>query len=199
MRRSDPGKTAVMERHPLFRTPSLTVTPSGSGRGYRVEVTDSGGAPVATCDAAGAVRDTAGREVLAAPLRWDGRGEKPTDAALDVRAADGRPLGTGRVVKYGLGPRSRKATVALTDGGGGEAARLEPRDKRGEQLVLTAGGSELASIDVAVVKRGFLRKGRVYTVALADEIPAEMRPLALAVAIRYDALLNAVAAAAARD
>jgi len=188
-----------MERHPLFRTPSLTVTPSGSGRGYRVEVTDSGGAAIATCDAAGEVRDTAGREVLTAPLRWDGRGDKPTDAGIEVRAADGRPLGTGRVVKYGLGPRARKATVAVSDGQGGEAARLEPRDKRGEQLALTAGGSELASIDVAVVKRGFLRKGRVYTVVLAEQIPDEVRPLALAVAIRYDALLNAVTAAAARD
>jgi len=102
-------------------------------------------------------------------------------------------------VKYGLGPRARKATVAVSDGQGGEAARLEPRDKRGEQLALTAGGSELASIDVAVVKRGFLRKGRVYTVVLAEQIPDEVRPLALAVAIRYDALLNAVTAAAARD
>jgi hypothetical protein len=188
-----------MERHPLFRTPSLTVTPSGAGSNYRVEVADSGGAPVATCDAAGAVRDTGGRELLAAPLRWDGRGDKPTDAAIEVRAADGRPLGTGRVVKYGLGPRARKATVAVIDGQGGEAARLEPRDKRGEQLALTADGTQFASIDVAVIKRGFLRKGRVYTVALAEQIPDDMRPLALALAIRYDALLNAVASAAARD
>jgi hypothetical protein len=188
-----------MDQHALFRTPSLTVKPSGHGHGYRVEVADSGGAPVATCDAAGAVRDTAGRELLVAPLRWDGRGERPTDAAIEVRAADGRPLGTGRVVKYGLGPRARKATVAVLDGQGGEAARLEPRDQRGEQLTLTAEGSQVASIAVAVVKRGFLRKGRVYTVALADEMPEALRPLALAVAIRYDALLNAVASAAARD
>jgi len=188
-----------MDRHPLFRTPSLTVTPSGAGRSYRVEVADSGGAPVATCDAAGAVRDTADHELLVAPLRWEGRGEKPTDAAIEVRGADGRPLGTGRVVKYGVGPRARKATVAVTAGQGGEAARLEPRDKRGEQLALTADGSQIASIDVAVVKRGFLRKGRVYTVSLADDIPDDLRPLALALAIRYDALLNAVTSAAARD
>jgi hypothetical protein len=86
----------------------------------------------------------------------------------------------------GLGPR------AATE-------RLEPRDKRGEQLTLTADGSQVASIAVAVVKRGFLRKGHVYTVALADEMPEALRPLALAVAIRYDALLNAVVSATARD
>lgn len=188
-----------MERHPLFRAPSLTLTPSGSGHDYRVEVADSGGAPVASCDAAGAVRDTSDREVLIAPLRWEGRGDKPTDAAIEVRNGDGRPLGIGRVVKYGIGPRARKATVAVSAGEAGEAARLEPRDKRGEQLALTAAGSQIASIDVAVVKRGFLRKGRVYTVSLADVMPDGLRPLALAVAIRYDALLNAVTAAAARD
>jgi hypothetical protein len=52
---------------------------------------------------------------------------------------------------------------------------------------------------VAQVKRGFMRKSRVYSVDLGAEIPAEVRPLVLAASVRYDALLNAVVAASARD
>ena len=54
------------------------------------------------------------------------------------------------MVKYGLGPRARKATVMLVDSQGGEAACLAPRDKRGEQLAVTTDGAELAPVGVEV-------------------------------------------------
>jgi hypothetical protein len=187
------------QRHPLWRTPSLIVSPSGSGSGYTAEIKDQTGALLATCDAGGTVRDQSGDGLLVAPLRWEGRGDRPTDAGIEVTDPEGRGLGVGRVVKYGVGPRARKATIAMIDPDGGEAARLEPRDKRGEQLAFTANGSELATVAVNVVKQGFLRKSRVYTVELPGEIPDALRPLVLATAIRYDALLNAVVAASARD
>jgi hypothetical protein len=187
------------QRHAFWRTPSLTVSPSGSGRGYSVEIKDSAGAPLATCDAEGAVRDQSGGDLLVAPLRWQGRGDQPTDAGIEIADPDGRALGAGRVVKYGVGPRARKATIAIVDPQGTEAARLEPRDKRGQELAVTTNGSELATVAVTEVKSGFLRKSRVYTVELEGPIPDELRPLVLATAIRYDALLRAVVSASARD
>ena len=187
------------KRHPFWRTPSLIVSPSGSGRGYTVEITDQTGGVLATCNAEGVVRDQSGEQLLAAPLRWHGRGDRPTDAGIEVADPAGRGLGAGRVVKYGVGPRARKATIAMIDPQGDEAARLEPRDKRGEQLAVTTNGSELATVAVNVVKTGFMRKSRVYAVDLAAAIPDPLRPLVLATAIRYDALLNAVAAASTRD
>ena len=186
-------------RHPFWRTRSLVVEPTGSGRGYAVEIKDRAGAPLATCDAEGAVLDGSGDELLAVPLRWKGRGEKPTDASIEITDPDGRTLGEGRVVKYGVGPRARKATIMIVDPQGGEAACLAPRDKRGEQLAVTTDGAELATVGVDLVKRGFLRKSRVYTVDLTEQLPDTLRPLVLATAIRYDALLNAVVAASARD
>ncbi|MGH2979675.1 MAG: hypothetical protein ACRDLQ_08570 [Solirubrobacterales bacterium] len=189
-----------MERsHPFWRAPSFTVTPSGSGRGYTVEVKDQAGATLATADAEGTIRDRSGDVLLIAPLRWQDRGDRPTDAGIEVADAQGRPLGSGRVVKYGVGPRARKATMTIVDPQGGETARLEPRDKRGEQLAVAANGAELATVAVAQVKSGFMRKSRVYTVDLSGEIPDELRPLLLAASVRYDALLNAVVAASARD
>ena len=189
-----------MERsHPFWRAPSFSVAPSGSGRGYTAEVKDQGGAPLATCDAEGTIRDASGDVLLSAPVRWQNRGDRPTDAGIEIADAEGRVLGSGRVVKYGVGPRARKATLAIVDPQGSEAARLEPRDKRGEQLAVAANGTNLATLSVAQVKSGFMRKSRVYSVDLGAEIPAELRPLVLAASVRYDALLNAVVAASARD
>jgi hypothetical protein len=118
---------------------------------------------------------------------------------IEIADPDGRALGAGRVIKYGIGPRARKATIAIEDPHGVEAARLEPRDKRGEQLAVTTNGTELATVTVSQVKRGFLRKSRVYVVDLERPIPDELRPLVVATAIRYDALLAAVASASMRD
>jgi hypothetical protein len=187
------------QRHPFWRAPSLILSPSGSGHGYTVEITDQAGTVLATCDAEGAVRDPSGDALMVAPLRWQGRGERPTDAGIEVADPEGHALGAGRVVKYGVGPRARKATIAVVDAQGAEAARLEPRDKRGEQLAVTTNGTELATLAVQVVKTGFMRKSRVYTVEMAAAIPDELHPLVLATAIRYDALLNAVVSASARD
>lgn len=189
-----------MERkHPFWRAPSFTVVPSGTGRGYSAEIKDQAGATLATSDAEGTIRDVAGDVLLSAPLRWRDRGDRPTDAGIEVTDAEGRALGSGRVVKYGVGPRTRKATMAIVDPQGGEAARLEPRDKRGEQLTVAANGAELATVAVAQVKSGFMRKSRVYTVDLSGAVTDELRPLVLAASVRYDALLNAVVAASARD
>jgi hypothetical protein len=185
-------------RHPFWRAQSLVVAPTGAGRGYAAEIKDAAGAPVATCDAEGTVRDVSGDELLTAPVRWHGRRDRGLNAGIEI-AAGGRALGEGRVVKYGLGPRARKATIEISDAQGGATARLEPRDKRGEELAVTANGADLATVAVAVVKKGFLRKSRVYTVDLAEPMPEDLRPLVLAATIRYDALLDAVAAASMRD
>ena len=172
----------VEQRHPFWRAPSLILSPSGSGHAYAVEITDQLGTVLATCDAEGAVRDRSGEQLMIAPLRWHGRGDRPTDAGIEVADPAGRGLGAGRVVKYGLGPRARKATIALTDPQGDEAARLEPRDKRGEHLAVITNGSELATVAVNVVKTGFMRKSRVYAVNLVAAPAGEGSSVASAVA-----------------
>jgi hypothetical protein len=188
----DPG-------HPLLREQSLTLTPSGHGRGYAVAVANGSGATLATCDADGAVRDHAGALLLTAPVRRHGRRDQPLRLAVEVADAWGRPLGGGRVAKYGLGPRARKATVAIVDPQENVLAQLEPRDHRGDQLAVAADGGDLATVAVTEVKTGFLRKSRHYGVSLSAAIPPAARPLVLAVLIRYDALLDAVVAASMRD
>ncbi len=62
---------------------------------------------------------------------------------------------------------------------------------------VTASGSPAATIDIATVKTGFLRKSRVYTVEIEEGLQPHLRPLVLGLAVRYDAVLNAVKAAAA--
>ena len=177
----------------------LTLRPSGHGQKYGVEVTDAGSATLATCTADGTITDGSGGLLFNAPLRWEGRADKPTDALVEVADAAGSPLGTARVTKYGVGPRAKKATIEVTDSHGAPVLRLEPRDKRGQELVLTAGDTEVAAVAVEEVKAGFLRKARVYTVETGNAAPEPLRPLALATLIRYDALLNAVVSAAAHD
>ena len=183
----------------LWEATRITLTPTGSGRSYGVEVKDESGSTLAACDAEGTIRDAAGEAILTAPLHWEGRGNKATDVRVDFADAGGSALGTGRVTKYGVGPRAKKATVEVVDAGGVTALRLEPRDGRGQELALTAGDSALATVAVEQVKTGFMRKSRVYTVVLADGVTQDVRPLALATAIRYDAVLNAVVSAVASD
>jgi hypothetical protein len=177
----------------------IVVRPTGHGKNYSVEVSDQAGSTVATCDPDGTIRDAAGTPLLSAPVRWAGRGDKPTDAGIEIADAGASPLGTARVVKYGVGPRAKKATIEVTDAQGAQVLRLEPRDKRGEELALTADDSEIATVAIEQVKAGFLRKARVYTVEIAGAAAEPLRPLAFATVIRYDVLLNAVAAASARD
>lgn len=114
---------------------------------------------------------------------------------MDISDAGGAMLGTGRVVRYGLGPRAKKATVSIRNPEDQEVARLEPTDKKGERLSIKSGTGDLATIEVAKVKKGFLSKTRVYTVSLFGAIPDELRPSVLAAAVRYDAVIKALEAA----
>jgi hypothetical protein len=182
----------------MWQAGRLVVRPSGHGKNYGVEITDEGGATLATCAADGTISDTSGARLLSAPLGWDGRGNKPTEAKVEIADADARPLGTARVTKYGVGPRAKKATIDVVDPQGGSVLRVEP-DKRGQALTLSAGETEVATAAVEQVKAGFLRKARVYTVDIRQPPPEQLRPLALAALIRYDALLNAVVATVASD
>ena len=180
----DPG-------HSLWRTQAFTVAPTRNTG----EITDSDGAALGTWDAQGTVRDSSGTALLQAPVRSKGHRHKPAEVEMDLSDAGGAALGTARVVKYGLGPRGKKATVAIVDAQGAEVARLEPRDDKGEQLAVTSGTEEYATIGVTEVKAGFLRKARVYSVSVASEVPEAIRPLVVAAAVRYDALLDGLVAA----
>lgn len=170
---------------------SFTVRPRRTARGCTAEVKNVTGTVLASCDEAGTVRDHEGALLLRAPLSWRGAGGRATDAGLDVTDDAGRPLWTARVVGYGFGPGARKVTVAVAHPSGAEVARLEPRDRRGQELALHAAGTDVAALSVRTVRTGFWRTARVCSVRTADTIPDELRALVLALAVRYDALLDA--------
>jgi hypothetical protein len=191
----DAGIVGAMEGHPLWRASTFSVSPTRSRAGLTAEIKDAAGGALAICDPDGTVRDASGGVLLQAPVRWEARRNRPLDVEMGITDLEGRALGTARVVKYGLGPRAKKATVALIDGQGTEVARLEPQDKKGERLAVSAGGADLATVDVAEIKTGFLQKARVYTATLPSEIAEDIRPLVLAAIVRYYALLEGLEAA----
>jgi hypothetical protein len=173
----------------LWQFGTLVVEPIGKGRGHAAEIKDRGGVARATSDDEGTIKDGPGAVLLRAPLR---KAYGPSDVAIDVADAEGRKLGEARVTKHSLGPRARNLTLTISDPAGSELARLEPRDKRGEELVVVAAGSDVATVKVEHVKAGLLRKSRVYTAGLVAEVPEPERSLALAGIIRYEAMLKEV-------
>lgn len=173
----------------LWQFGTLVVEPIGKGRGHAAEIKDRSGVVRATSDDDGTIKDEAGSVLLRAPLR---KAYGPSDVAVDVTDAEGRKLGDARVTKHALGPRARRLTLTISDSAGSELACLEPRDKRGEELVLVAAGSDVATVKVEQVKAGLLRKSRVYTADLIAAAPEPVRPLALAGIIRYEAMLKEV-------
>ena len=114
---------------------------------------------------------------------------------MPISNAEGQLLGTARVVKFSFGPRSKRVIAAVTNEGGDEVARLEPRDDKGMKLAVTAGGLDLATVDVEETKAGLFRKTRTHRVTLAGEVDDAVRPFVLALTARYDALLDGAIAA----
>lgn len=177
----------------------LVVAPTGSGPGYVAEVRDHAGVPRASCDAAGALRNESRAVLLHAPLLELGRRSGPTDAGIEIADPDGRALGSARVISYTFAPRTRRITLSIRDAHGSEVARLQPSDRRGNRLVVTSGETRLAAIDVEQVRQGLLRTARVCTIDVEIELPAQLAPLVLTAAIRYDAVMGAATAASQRD
>jgi hypothetical protein len=180
----------------LWQIGTLIVEPIQKGRGHAAEIKDRGGVVRATSEDDGTIRDEAGSVLLRAPLR---KAHSPSDVAIDITDAEGRKLGEARVTNHALGPRARRLTLTIRDSAGSELAYLEPRDKRGEELVLVASGSDVATVRIEQVKAGLLRKSRVYTADLIAEIAEPVRPLALAGIIRYEAMLKDVESLSMRD
>lgn len=167
------------------------------------EITDTGGGPLASYDAAGRLLDSSGRVLLLAPVRSKGHRARQSEVDMPISNAEGQLLGTARVVKFSFGPRSKKVTAAVTNEGGEEVARLEPRDDKGLRLAVTAGGADVATVDVEEIKAGLFRKTRLYRVATVGELTDALRPFVFALTTRFDALLvGAIAASmegSARD
>ncbi len=181
----------------LWSHPSFVVTPEAKGDG--AQITSGGGEPAGSYDAGGTVRDAGGRALLIAPVKAQGKRVGLSKVQMPISDPEGKPLGRAEVVKYGLGPRSRKLTASVLDEGGEEVARIEPRDDKGLQLAVAVGASDVITVAVEIVKAGFLRKTRVYSVSVVGEIPEAIRPLVVGATLRYDALLDGVVAASMRD
>ena len=171
--------------------PKLTLTPGKHGV---VEITDESGAPYATRMQDGNVRTASGASLAAARVLKPSRPDRPLECRLDLADASGDTIGIATVAKYKVTPRTKQLSVAV-----GDEVRFEVVDDRGEQLVVTAAGSDVGRMDIATEKAGFLRKRRIYTLQFDDSLGEPARTVVLAVAAGYEALLQAVLGAAMRD
>ena len=158
---------------------------------------DGTGQALATVDRAGEIADSTGNPLLLAPLRFEGRSDRGTNAMLDVSDPNGTPLGEVRLKRYSVTPRSRKATLSIT-AAESEVARLEPQDGKGEELAITSGDRPVGTLH-STGKRGFIRRSTNYRLELTGDVDDRVRQLVLAAAIRYDALLTAAASASLGD
>lgn len=174
----------------LWQVGTLVVEPVQKGRRHAAEVKDRSGVVRARSADDGTITDETGSLLFRAPLRK--KAHSPSDVAIDIADAAGQKLGEASVTGFSYGPRSRRLTLAIRDAAGSELARLEPRDRQGEVLGLTASGSDVATVKVERVKAGLLRKSRVYTVELTSGVSDAIRPLALAGLVRFEAMLQEV-------
>lgn len=177
------------------RISSFTVNPAKSRAGHEAEIKDTGGGAIGATDSSGAVRDASGNVLFLAPVSYKTKRHGPLNVWMDIKTAQGDPLGTAQVVKYGLGPRSKTATLSLQSTTAEEIIRLEPADKKGERLRIFSGDTEYATIDVTEVKTGFMRKAKIYTVTRSGAAPEDLETFVLAAAIRYDAVIDALLSA----
>lgn len=183
--------------HPLLAAASLTLTPDGG----TVAVADDAGTQLATLDGAGTVRDAGGAPLLTLRVEEPrgARRDHPGAVKLEIADASGAPLGTANVTKYGFGPRSKKLNLAVQRPDGEEAARFDVVDDRGEELSVTAGEVEVGTLSIETIKKGFLRRARVYTLRVASPPEPGVHALVLGAAIGFEGLLDAALAAAMRD
>ena len=184
--------------HPLWRAAVLELTCTRSSAGQTVEVQDGTGVPLASADDAGTIAASSGEPLLLAPLAWEGRRDRGTDAKLDVSDPAGTALGEVRVARYSVGPRSSKATLSISDATG-EVARLEPQDRKGEELVIAAGDAQAGVLRKTGRKRGLLRSTTSYRLELTGPLEGQLRTLVLAAAIRYQKLLTEAASPTKRE
>jgi hypothetical protein len=150
------------EAHPLFSAAILQLSCTRSSAGQTAEVTDGAGLPLAGADGAGTITDRSGKPLLHAPIAFEGRGERGTDARLEVSDGAGERLGEVRVVKFFYGPRSSRTTLAVTVADGQEVATFEPRDRKGEQVEITVGDVPGGTLEQISRKRGILRSTTTY-------------------------------------
>ena len=161
------------------------------------EIKDIGGSVVATRSGDGTVRGASGEPIASVRTRRGSRPDRPLECALDVTDPSGGPLATATVAKFKFTPRSKTLSVAVADAGGAEAARFEHDGS--ERVDIVAGGSSVGTLSIETVKKGFLRRERVYTLDLAGELAEPTRTLVVAVAAGYEALGQEVQGAAMRD
>lgn len=185
--------------HPLVAASQFNVHPTNSGGGHTAEITDPSGSKIGAWTAAGDILDDSGTKVLSAPVKWDAPRHGPITVEMQINDATGSALGAARVAKYTLGPRAKKLTVAISDTAGTQVGRIEPLDKKGEQLKVSVGEIPVASVDVTEVKAGFLRKKRIYATQITGAMSESARALVVAALLRYDALLDGVLSASMKD
>ena len=168
--------------------PAKFVVLERSSAGQTAQVLGEGDTVLATCDDAGNVTAADGAPLLSAPfvgprglLRsndWEGR--------VDVSGPDGSPVGRIDMTRFAVGPFRKKLTLALRAAGGGEVGRLMIADKKGRELSVTAGETEVARIVQVARDRGLARTVERWSVQAGSSPPPPVDVLGAAAVLRYN-------------
>jgi len=173
-----------------------------SSDGNTASVLGADDAVLASCDDAGTVLGADGSTVMTAPFSIPrgahsgapGADLKRLRAHVDVAAADGSAVGTLVVRRFTVTPFSKKITIAMLDPGEDEIGDLSAADRKGRELVVTCGGSRVASLELADRDRGIRRTVERWSLTVEARPPAPADLLAAAAILRHGKMLAEVSA-----
>ena len=179
----------VSDVHPLWRASALALERVGR---RDIHVSERAGSVIAVCDQSGTIADPNGQVLVYAPAGYRPHQRRPkgTDVKADLYDAWQRPLGELRVVSYSYGPRSRKATIGVFTPEG-EVARVEPRDKRGEEIAVRTPAGDVGELRASAKNR--------WELDLTGALDGLLRALVVTAAVRYPGLRDTAVNTAAHD
>ena len=176
----------MSEQVMLWQVDELELSCARSGDGQTTEARTRGGETIARSDGSGTITDAAGAVLLKAQIAFP----RGTAGRLEIADGDGQALGSVSIGKHRFGPKALKATLTVADAAGSEAARFEPRDKKGQDVaILAAGAVPLGALRQTGHERGLRRSVTTYRLELDAAADGPLRPLLLATSLRHHALL----------
>ena len=182
--------------HRLWHAGELVLACARSSAGQTTEARTPDGSTVAESDGAGTITDDSGAVLARATTSFP----KGSSGRLEIARADGGALGSVELTSFRYGPKALKGTLVVTDAGGREAGRFEPRDGKGHDVaILTADGAQIGSLRQTGHDRGLRRSTTTYRLLLDDAGDEPVRALLVTTAMRHQALLVAAKNMKAND
>jgi hypothetical protein len=168
-----------------------------SSDGQTATALAAGDAVLARCDDAGAVTSANGSALMWAQFSFPhGIRSHPNSARVDVWAADRVWAGTLTVRRFTVTPFSKRFTIAMSDARGTEVGELSPADKKGRSLAVSAGGSQVAALELSERDRSVRRTVERWSLSVGSRPAGPAELLAAATVLRYGKIVAEVSAQA---